>query len=164
MFTRSGTTWTHRQTLTASESADLDAFGWAVSLSRDTVLVSMSGKRSSQGVVFVFTRSENFWTQQAMLTASDGAGRDVFGSRLSLDGDTAAIVSTQTLFIPGAVYLFNRSGTTWTQQQKLTDFDSTGDLAPPRLPRCSSASGADCMCSNLRSSIRLEDPPPIWSQ
>ena len=125
VFTRSGTTWTHRQTLTASESADLDTFGWAVSLSRDTVIVSMSGKRSSQGVVFVFTRSENFWTQQAMLTASDGAGRDVFGSRLSLDGDTAAIVSTQTLFIPGAVYLFNRSGTTWTQQQRLTDFDST---------------------------------------
>jgi len=67
------------------------------------------------------------FTQQAMLTAADAAAGDQFGAAVSLSGDTAVIgaplddlkgVSNQ-----GSVYVFLRSGTSWSLQQKLIASD-----------------------------------------
>ena len=132
VFTRSGATWSQQAKLISSDGATLDWFGWSVALSSDgdtaiagAVYADVSG-HNNQGVAYVFTRSGTSWSQQEKLISSDGAASDAFGwsVALSSDGDTAiagaylADVSGHTN--QGAAYVFTRSGTAWSQQQKLT--------------------------------------------
>jgi hypothetical protein len=56
VFTRSGTTWSQQQKLTASDGEADDNFGWSVALSGDTALVGAKGDNTNQGSVYVFTR------------------------------------------------------------------------------------------------------------
>jgi len=129
VFTCSGTTWTQQAKLTASDGAKLDRFGRSVSVSGDTALIGAymdDDKGGNSGSAYVFTRSGTTWTQQAKLTASDGAAEDNFGSSVSLSGDTALIgahLDDNSETNSGSAYVFTRSGTTWTQQAKLTASD-----------------------------------------
>ena len=136
IFVRSGTTWTQQTTLTASNGAAYDKFGYAVSLSGDTALVGAYhddvGANTNQGSAYVFVRSGTVWTQQAQLTALDGALGDSFGYSVALSGDTALVgayydnVGANTA--QGSAYIFVRSGITWTQQTPLTASDgAAGD-------------------------------------
>ncbi len=129
VFTRSGTTWTQQAKLTASDGAAGDGFGYSVSLSGETVLVGAyldDDAGSSSGSAYVFTRSGSTWSQQAKLTASDGAASDIFGYSVSLSGETVIIGAYQdddTASNSGSAYVFTRSGSTWSQQAKLTASD-----------------------------------------
>jgi hypothetical protein len=124
IFTRTGTTWTQQQKLLASDGAAGDCFGcYAVSLSGGTALIGAFGDDEFKGSGYVFTRTGTTWTQQAKLLASDGVAEDYFGYAVSLDGDTAIINGGVHDEDKGAVYVFTRTGTTWTQQQKLLASD-----------------------------------------
>ena len=128
IFTRSGSTWTQQAKLTASDAATYDYFGYSVSLSSDgnTSIVGAYSKNSSTGAAYIFTRSGTTWSQQAKLTASDGAGGDYFGisTSLSSDGNTSIVGAYGKNSQTGAAYIFTRSGSTWTQQAKLTASDA----------------------------------------
>jgi hypothetical protein len=95
MFVRSDTTWFAQQTLTASDGAAGDFFGYPVSLDGDTLAVGVLsddvGANTNQGSVRIFVRSGSTWTAQQTLTASDSAASDFFGYSVSLDGDTLAV-------------------------------------------------------------------------
>lgn len=52
--------------------------------------------------------------QQAKLVASDGAPNDSFGASVALIGDTAFVAATGA-GSSGAVYVFRRNVTSWTQ-------------------------------------------------
>ena len=95
VFTRSGTTWSPQQQLTASDGAAGDYFGVSVALSGDTALVGAYhddvGANTWQGSAYVFTRSGTTWSPQQQLTASDGAAGDCFGWSVALSGDTALV-------------------------------------------------------------------------
>ena len=62
-----------------------------------------------------------------MLTASDGGQSDTFGTSVAISGDTAIVGAPQDDIggnvNQGSAYVFTRSGTTWTHQQKLTASD-----------------------------------------
>jgi hypothetical protein len=65
------------------------------------------------------------WTQEGKLTASDPVASDNAGHAVALDGDTAVVGSYNAdlgvnFGNAGAVYVFTRTGTTWTQQAKLS--------------------------------------------
>jgi len=139
VFTRSGTTWTEQQKLTASDMAVADLFGWSVSISGDTAIVGApklsSVDNPNSGAAYVFIRSGGTWIQQQKLTASDGGlWHQRFGQSVSISGDVV-IVGDHGANLPpsgpgltGAAYVFTRSGTTWTEQQKLTASDmAAGD-------------------------------------
>src|SRR6185437_14887768 len=108
-----------------------DDFGFTVSVSGGTALVGAPqhhvGANVGLGAAYVFVQSGTTWTQQAELTASDGAASDNFGTAVSVNGGTAIVgadghqigVNTQQ----GAAYVFVQSGTTWTQQAELTASD-----------------------------------------
>ena len=85
------------------------------------------------GAAYVFTRNGATWSQQAYVKASNTAASAIFGTSivLSSDGNTMAVGArgerssttgingdqTDNLFAnAGAVYVFTRSGTTWSQQ------------------------------------------------
>lgn len=128
VFTRSGTTWTQQQKLLAADGVTDAQFGISVSLSGDTALIGANrdddnGNRS--GSAYVYIRTGTTWTQQAKLIASDGAEEERFGIDVALEGDTAMIGSEtpDNGDNSGSVYVFTRSGTTWTEQQKLLASD-----------------------------------------
>jgi len=128
VFVRSGTTWTEQAKLTASDPVTLDFFGFSVSISGDTAIVGASGSLfgSGPGFAYVFVRSGTTWTEQAKLTASDAAAGDFFGFSVSISGDTAIVGAhgnDDTGSRSGSAYVFVRSGTTWTEQAKLTASD-----------------------------------------
>ncbi len=98
---------------------------------------------TNSGAVYVFTRYGINWSQQAYVKASNTSARDWFGSSvaLSADGNTLAVGAwgedsaatgingDQTVFSPvnsGAVYVFTRSGTVWSQQAYVKA-SNTGD-------------------------------------
>jgi hypothetical protein len=128
VFTRSGATWTQQQQLLPSNGAAGDEFGASVAINLDTILVSATGRPVSsadnQGAVYVFTRAGGVWSEQQMLTATDGAAGDRFGSDVAITGDTAIVgapfddISTRS--DQGSAYVFTRTGGVWTQQTKLT--------------------------------------------
>jgi len=123
VFTRSGTTWTQQQKLVASDGTFGDFFGSRICLEGDTALIGAFGDDNSKGSVYVFTRSGTTWTQQQKLVASDGGEWDYFGISIALEGDTALIGADGDDENKGAAYVFTRSETTWTQQQKLVASD-----------------------------------------
>jgi FG-GAP repeat protein len=112
--------------LTAGEAAADDFFGWSVSVSGDTAVV---GARfdAAAGSAYVFVRSGTTWTEQQELTASDAAAGDEFGYSVAVSGNTAvvgAIGNDDVGGSSGSAYVFVRSGTTWTEQDKLTASDA----------------------------------------
>ena len=138
VFTRSGTTWSQQAKLTGADGAAGDLFGVRVAISGDTALIGarfddddINGVDS--GSAYVFTRSGTAWSQQARLTAADGAAGDWFGYSVALSGDTALIgahfVDDDVNGIDsGAAFVFTRSGTAWSQYAKLTPADgAAGD-------------------------------------
>jgi len=135
VFVRSGVTWTQQAELTASDGAAYDAFGVSVSVSGNTAVVGAFNKtvnsNSGQGAAYVFVESGETWTQQAELTASDGARGDYFGFSVSVSGATAVVGSYNhsvgSNVEQGAAYVFAQSGATWSQQAELTASDGVAD-------------------------------------
>jgi hypothetical protein len=85
------------------------------------------------GAVYVFTRAGSTWTQQSYVKASNTGVIDEFGTSvaLSADGNTLAVgtpledsaatgidgdQADNSIQDSGAVYVYTRSGTTWSQQ------------------------------------------------
>lgn len=128
IFTRSGTTWTQQCTILPSDTASNDKFGWVVRFSNNgELIVGAPGKSSSQGAAYIFTGSGASWSQQAKLTASDAANSDNFGTDVAMYGETAVIGSYQDDddgSASGSAYIYTRSVTVWTQQQKITASDA----------------------------------------
>jgi hypothetical protein len=122
VFTRSGNLWSLQAALAAGDAAQGDEFGYAVSLSGDTLAVGVpsddNGANANQGSVRMFTRSGASWMQQAALIASDGAANDELGRAVSLSGDTLAASATLDdvglVTNQGTVRIFTRSGTSWS--------------------------------------------------
>lgn len=148
VFTRANGVWSQQAYLKASNTGT-DRFGTSVGVSGDTVAVGanfessratgVDGDQSDNsiafsGAVYVFARSSGAWSQQAYLKASNTDFGDQFGLALSLDGDRLAVgassedsgatglngdQSDNTVSSAGAVYLFERSGSTWSQRAYL---------------------------------------------
>ncbi|MFG1489850.1 hypothetical protein ABMA58_11430, partial [Oceanospirillum sp. HFRX-1_2] len=122
----------------ASNTDADDDFGVAISLSGDgnTLVVGAHSEFSSAtgvdgdqddnsviaaGAAYVFIRDGAIWRQQAYLKASNTHVRMYFGNTLSLsdDGNTLAVGAYNedgVVTSSGAVYVFKRTGTTWSQQ------------------------------------------------
>ena len=123
VYTRSGTTWTEQTILRPSDKAATDGFGWFVDINNDGTyaVISSVAEDSYTGSAYVFTRSGSTWTQQAKLTAEANASTGAnFGYEVSINGDGSyIIIGAQTENSNGgAVYIFARSGTTWTRQHR----------------------------------------------
>ncbi|CAK8722031.1 MAG: FG-GAP repeat-containing protein [Candidatus Electronema aureum] len=89
-------TWQQHNKLTAADGAADDNFGWSVALSGDTAVIGArfdddKGDWSGSAYVFVRWAANCTWSQQAKLTAADGAASDHFGWSVALSGETAVI-------------------------------------------------------------------------
>ncbi len=133
VYLRNGTTWTQQQKLSSTDGAANDQFGYSVAVFGDTAAVGMLNDQDllgtrSRGFVYIFQRSGTSWTQTQILSPSDHAAGDSFGSSLAFENDTLVIgarskTNGSTLFV-GAAYVFTRpTGGAFTQQAKLSPGD-----------------------------------------
>lgn len=139
VFSRINNSWIYQQKLTSSERSPHDNFGVSLALNAngDYALIGSYGRDdggiANRGAVYIFTRSGNAWTQQSKIMATDAATDDLFGTSVSVNADAtiAAIAAVydddNAASNSGSVYIFTRSGSTWTQQQKLTESPPLAD-------------------------------------
>jgi hypothetical protein len=124
---RNAVFWSYQMTLTGSDTVDQDRLGFKNVISGNTVATGVVKQNNNRGAVYVFTRTVETWAQQAKIVPNpnDLQVGDQFGFALALDGDTLVVGAPGRTSAPpyGAVYIFVRSGTTWTQQAKLTELD-----------------------------------------
>lgn len=134
VFTRlSDGRWTQQTKIVASDGAEGDRFGRVLAMNGDTLVIGAWGdddRGENSGSVYIFTRSGNGWTQQAKLTARDGAAGDQFGRTVAISGNTVivgALEDDDAGENSGSAYVFTRTGNTWTQQAKLIASDGTAN-------------------------------------
>jgi hypothetical protein len=160
VYVRSGNAWVQQAYLKASNAEEGDLFGISVAVSGNTVVVGASDEagdvnstmtapnnnESDAGAVYVFTRAGTTWSQQAYLKAFNAEHLNKFGKSVAIDGNTIAVGTpgddgdaNSSMINPntsanysGAVHVFDRTGTTWTQTAYLKasnaePFDSLGD-------------------------------------
>ncbi|HYL37362.1 MAG TPA: FG-GAP repeat protein [Bryobacteraceae bacterium] len=113
--------------LLASDGVSSDQLGTSLAVDGNTAVLGAPGQSIAKGGVQVFVRSGSTWTQQTTLTSSDGVPGDRFGSSVSVSGSTI-LVGAPGQAGQGAAYVFTQTGTSWSQQAKLTASDgNTGD-------------------------------------
>ncbi len=145
VFRRDGTNWSQEAYIKASNTDASDRFGVQVALSGDTLAVGGylddsaatgiggdqdSNDAANSGAVYVFTRAGITWSQEAYIKASNANAGDEFGFRVAVSGDTLAVGALKEdsnstriggdqgnddTVNSGAVYVFRRSGTNWSQ-------------------------------------------------
>ncbi|MBS0196291.1 MAG: hypothetical protein JSR77_05990 [Planctomycetes bacterium] len=129
VFVRSGLRWEQEAKLSLPNGVSTRAFGQSVALCGDTALVGAPaegvGADYGRGAAYVFARDGAAWTQQARLISSDGTAYCGFGSCVAISIDTALMGSPGWSDGRGAAYIFSRTGTTWTQQARLTASDGS---------------------------------------
>ena len=150
VFTKTGESWSQQAYVKASNADAEDSFGVSLTLSQngDTLAVGAMGEASQAtginpgqddnsavgaGAVYVFTRADETWSQQAYVKASNTGKGDSFGKSVALSGsgDTLAVGAyheesqatginnvqdDNSATFAGAVYVFTRMGETWSQQ------------------------------------------------
>jgi len=103
--------------------------GYSVSLDGKTALMGAPRADGDRGRAYVFVRSEEGWSQEAILVAPNAAVGDWFGESVSLDGETAVVGSRDVTGKCGAACVFVRSNGVWVLQTVLHGWDAVeGDL------------------------------------
>jgi hypothetical protein len=132
VYVRSGTTWAQEAQLFSSVPMANDEFGYAVTISGDTIAVGAWGEdhtnQNDAGAVYVFVWNGATWIEQARLVGIGSLDNDYFGRALDLDGDTLLVGEsrddTPAGTRAGSASVFVRTGTVWNLQQKLTASDA----------------------------------------
>jgi hypothetical protein len=110
--------------------------GRSVALSADgnTALVGGSNDNQGVGAIWVYTRSGGLWSQQGnklVGTGAVGTAQQGWSAALSADGDTAIVggySDNHDNSGPGAVWVYTRTGGTWSQQgNKLVGSGAVGN-------------------------------------
>lgn len=123
-----GLVWDFEAKLQGASAAPGAQFGASVAIHTGTALIG-APLQPGGGAVWAFDNAASVWAESAMLTSSDNGGDDQFGSSVAFDG-AAALIGAHlddqldgagaNLANAGAAYVFGLSGSTWTEEAKLT--------------------------------------------
>lgn len=124
VFTKSASgDWMQSGRLVSDSLEEGDAFGSAMALQNNTLLLGASAKFSKAGAVYVFSRdAAGVWSEEAILVASDSTSDDVFGTSVAIDGDFLFVGAIGKRKREGVVYLFFHDGDSWTEVDQLHAF------------------------------------------
>jgi len=127
VYSRTPSGWAEEAKLGAG-LAGPGSFGEAVAVDGSTVVVGDSNDDAlgfRAGAAHVFVRQAGAWVLQQTLVASDGVANQEFGQFAEIDGDTCLIGS----FKSGRTYVFERTGTVWSEVFQLNDSGTGGGRA-----------------------------------
>jgi hypothetical protein len=130
VYTRSSASspWSLAQQLVPHDGASADFFGFSVAIGGNALLIGAPGKASSTGAAnagaaYVFANTTGTWQEQAELSANDGMAQDLLGISVTIssDGNMALVgAPSNSQGTRNGAYFYTRSGTTWTQFQKVS--------------------------------------------
>lgn len=131
VFERTNGTWNQTAKLvgTGNTGNQLQGSSVAVSFDGNTIAVGSPTDGTTPSGVFVFVRSGSSWIQQGNeITAAFPIGNAKQGASVALssDGNRLAFGGPADNSNAGAVWVFNRTGSTWTEQVKITGIGSSG--------------------------------------
>jgi hypothetical protein len=132
VFVRSGSDWNLQATLASPASQPFEFFGGDVAVAGDTLVVGAVdrdvGGNSNAGAAFVFQRSGTSWSFAQQLDAAVPAAQDKFGNALALGNDRLAIGALRRGGNDaGSVFIYGRTGSTFTFQQEISASDPAVD-------------------------------------
>ena len=150
LFEKSNNTWTQSLKISDNDggTGELDVpmsgtsyFGAGVSLSADGTLLAVGayGQDSFKGAVYLFKKTNGTWAQSLKISDNDGGAGELdisltaghaLGTSVALSQDgTLLAIGSRDASHKGAVYLFEKSGSTYVQKLKISDNESgTGEL------------------------------------
>jgi hypothetical protein len=135
VYTRSGSTWSLQQILSTPYTGSASDFyygGIALSADGNTLAFGSVGDNNKIGAVWVYTRSGSTWTLQQKIVGTPNSAFESMGGyvALSASGNTLAF-GKESIFgaSTAGVWIWTRSGSTWTQQAALTGFDRDTPVA-----------------------------------
>jgi len=102
--------------------------GYSTSISNDTIAIGGIIDNDAIGATWIFTRTNNIWTQQgSKLIGSDAIGQGYQGVSVALKGNTLIVGGYTDDTNTGASWIFTRTDGVWTQQgPKLIASDAIG--------------------------------------
>lgn len=79
----------------------------------------------TEGARYPVVVDPRMYIEQAQIAASDGAINDTFGSALAFSGETAVVGAPNRNTARGQAYVYQRTGSRWSEQAKLNSSDGT---------------------------------------
>jgi len=134
IFRWNGLMWVEEQKLVAPDVTFDLAFGMAVAISGDVLVVSAldSARGAGAGAAYAYRWNGTSWVFQQKLLASDGSPADEFGRSVSISNEVVvcgAPRDNNPAGDEGSAYVFRWNGSSWVEEQKLAALDkATGDL------------------------------------
>ena len=122
VFERTAGTWSLIDQIIPTTISGGHRFGFSVAIDGDT-FVAGAPIDGVGGAVYVYRWDGLQWKQEARLTAGDAAANDLFGYFVAIEDETLVVGAIGDEQSTGAAYVFERSGTTWTETDKLTAND-----------------------------------------
>jgi len=131
IYSRSDTTWTLEQTITNPTPETNDFFGVISSLDSAGERCIISGHAdntgaSSAGSVYIYLRSGTTWSLEETINNPTPANTDYFGRAVSMDSTGTRIIvgafqDNTYATHAGSVYIYVRSGITWTLEDTINN-------------------------------------------
>jgi hypothetical protein len=132
VFSFDGTDWHQVDKLVPADSMPGDAFGYAVSIHQDSILVGAIGVdwdwRLGVGAAYFFGKQNGTWVEQQKVQIPNTYGAENFGGGLKLNGNMALIGSSRA-YADGnkeSVRLWSKCNGHWYMQQKIQPGDLIG--------------------------------------
>ncbi len=166
MFRWDGVSWTQEQKLIASDAAADDIFGGAVAIDGDLAVVAafnkINGTIPGAGAIYLFRWNGSTWSQEDKLTSPDPYRYDNFGFSVSASGNLVAVSSPNDDDDgsgSGSVYMYRRSGGSWSLDDKLTASDAAGG---DHFGRSVSVVGSDLMVGTYQDDDMGTDAGSVY--
>lgn len=126
VFTMLDGQWTEDAVLSASDATEGDQFGISVAISEGRIVIGADQTDHAglgSGSAYVFSTSDEGWSEQAILHAGDAAIADRFGNSVAIHSDTIVVGALEddndAGFNSGAAYVFMKENDRWEEQAKL---------------------------------------------
>ena len=164
VYTRSGTTWSLEQQINSTDITAGDEFGESVAIYEDSIVAGAPRATTGgalAGAAYVFTRSGTTWTQEQKIVALDSAASDYFGKSVDIQNDRIVVGVPDDGTDVGAAYIYSRSGTTWTEEQKIT---SASPFAGEQFGYSISLDGSDILVGAVDTVFLFTKLDTLWVQ
>ena len=118
-YRNNGSTWTFEEKVTASDGGENDSLGESVDIYDNVAIAGAKDHSSFKGAAYIFRYNGAAWIEDKKAIASDGANGDFFGTSVSIYGDYAIVGSKKNDSSKGAAYIFEYSGGSWDNGNKI---------------------------------------------